>query len=235
MNKFSLAFTFGMATQAALAAPTAPASQRQPGPAVDKKARPATVVLPSALQRERKVGLTLSMGKGRRMRLGLLTGPRALKQSLPFGTSAPARQLAGVEYDHRTNWGYTNLRFGALRNGNPLLGKARHDNSLIKPADRTTFSSISVGYALGPKLDLVGTAAFGRTSGARNDFDGIDTVRASAGVLSIGLSSRDLIARGDFAGIALIAPTRAVGFANVDGSPGAPHGVALGARYSIHF
>jgi hypothetical protein len=232
MNRISLAFTLGMATQAAMAAAV---SERDNGPAADKKARPATVVLPGVWQKERKVGVTLSMGQGRRMRLGLLSGPRALSQTLPFGTSAPVRPLAGIEYDHRTDWGFANVKFGALRNTNPLLGKFQGDHSLWRPANRTAFTSISVGYALGPSLAVVGMASYGRTSAGRNEIENIDVTPSRAAAFSIGLSARDLVRRGDHAGIALIAPTRAVGFANVDGSPGAPQGAALGARYSIDF
>lgn len=232
MNKISLALTFGMATQAAFAAN---AVERPGGRAGDSKARPATVVLPDALQRERKVGLTLSMGKGRRMRLGLLSGPRALSHTLPFGTSAPLRTLAGIEYDQRLPWGFANVKIGALRTSNPLLGKAPTDHALMRPTNRTAFSSVSLGYALSPKLALVGMASYGRTSAGRNDIERIDTVAATAAAVSIGLARRDFMKKGDHAGIALIAPTRAVGFAHVDGSPGAPHGAALGARYSLDF
>lgn len=238
MNRISLAFTLGMATQAALAAaaaPPDPGRQRDGGPALDKKARPGTVVLPSAFQRERKVGITVSMGKGKRMRLGLLTGPRALSHTLPFGTSAPMRPLAGIEYDHRTDWGYANLKFGAMRNTNPLLGKFPSQHSLIRPANRTAFSSMSLGLALGPTWSLVGMASYGRTSAGSNELREMETVAATATAFSIGLAARDLLKKGDHMGIALIAPTRASGYANVDGTPGAPQGAALGARYSIDF
>jgi hypothetical protein len=236
MNRISLAFTLGMATQAAMAASASAAPNDSNGnPVLDKKARPATVVLPSAFQRERKVGITVSVGKGKRLRLGLLTGPRALSHTLPFGTSAPLRPMAGVEYDQRTEWGFVNAKFGALRNTNPLLGKIQTDNSLWRPANRTAFSSLSLGLALSPKWALVGMASFGRTSAGRNEIGTADTVASTAAAFSIGLSARELLSKGDNIGIALIAPTRAAGFANVDGTPGAPHGAALGARYSIDF
>lgn len=232
MNRISLAFTLGMATQAAIAASS---SERADVPAVDKKARPGTVVLPSAFQRERKVGITVSIGKGKRMRLGLLTGPRALSHTLPFGTSAPVRKMAGIEYDHRTGWGFANVKVGAMRDATSLDGKYRSEASLWKPGNRTAFSSLSVGYALDGTWALVGMASYGRTSSGRNDIGNVETTAARAAAFSIGLSARDLVRKGDNVGIALIAPTRASGFANVDGTPGSPHGAALGARYSIDF
>ena len=232
MNRISLAITLGMATQAAIAAS---ASERAEGPAVAKKVRPGTVVLPSAFQRERKVGVTVAMGKGKRMRLGLLTGPRALSHTLPFGTSAPVRKMAGIEYDHRTDWGFANVKVGAMRDATSPDGRFRNEASLWRPGNRTAFSSLSVGYALDGKWALVGMASYGRTSDGRNDIGNAETVAARAAAFSIGLSARDLVRKGDNVGIALIAPTRATGFANVDGTPGAPQGTALGARYSIDF
>jgi hypothetical protein len=233
MNRILLALTLGIATPAVLA--VSPSTRGAAGPAADKKARPGTVVLPSAWQRERKVGVTLSMGKGKRMRLGLLTGPRALSHTLPFGTSAPLRKMAGIEYDQRTDWGYANVKFGAMRDANPLLGKTRHEPSLWRPANRTNFASLSLGLALDAKWALVGMASYGRTSAGYNDIGRVESTSARAAAFSVGLAARDLLRKGDNVGIALIAPTRATGFANVDGTPGFAQGAALGARYSIDF
>lgn len=232
MNRISLAFTLGMATQAAMAASI---SERADKPVADKKVRPGTVVLPSAFQRERKVGITVSMGKGKRMRLGLLTGPRALSHTLPFGTSAPLRKMGGIEYDHRTDWGFANVKLGAMRDATSLDGRFRNEASLWRPGHRTAFSSLSIGYALDGTWALVGMASYGRTSAGHHEIGTVETTAARAAAFSIGLSARDLVRKGDNVGIALIAPTRATGFANVDGTPGAPQGAALGARYSIDF
>ena len=83
MNRISLAITLGMATQAAIAGSIGDRS-RESDAVQDKKVRPAKGVLPDGLQRERKVGWTLGVGKGKRLRIGLLSGRRALSQTLPF-------------------------------------------------------------------------------------------------------------------------------------------------------
>ena len=232
MNKISLALTLGLASQAAIAASL---SERDAAPAPGKQARPAVVLLPSALQHERKVGWTLAMGEGRRLRLGLLSGRSAMSHSLPFGGSAPARSQAGLEFDQKLEWGFANIKVGTLRNGNPLLGKSQPDSPWAM-ATRTTFSSVSMGYSLTPSLALVGMLSFGRTSGVRNAATpGNELEPAAAAAISIGLSRRHLLAKGDQLGFAIIVPTRAAGVAYVDGTPGAPQGVGMGARYSIGF
>lgn len=232
MNKISLALTLGLASQAAMAASP---NERAAVPPSGKQARPAVVLLPGALQRERKVGWTLAMGEGRRLRLGLLSGRSAMSHNLPFGGAAPARSLAGLEFDQKLEWGFANIKFGTLRNGNPLLGRNQAE-SPWSMATRTTFSSVSMGYSLTPSLALVGMASFGRTSGVRNAATpGNEVAPAAAAAISIGLSSRHLLAKGDQLGFAIIMPTRGAGVAYVDGTPGAPQGVGIGARYSIGF
>ena len=109
------------------------------------------------------------------------------------------------------------------------------ESSWWRPDNRTSFGSMSLGYQLTPSLSLVGMASFGRTSPMRDRLGRYMGAHSHAAAFSLGLSAENLLGRGDRAGIALIAPTHAVGFANVDGSPGLPHGLAVGARYQFEF
>ncbi len=227
MNKFLLVATFGPALHAGAATPVSV-------PQVQEE-RASIVVLPTALQRERHVGLTLTMSEGRRLRLGLLSGRAALSDLLPLGAAAPGRALAGMEFDQKLDWGFANIKLGAIRQTRSLLSRQQIDMSPLTQATRTTFTSVSVGYTLAPSLALVGMASFGHTSGIRGASMMSEPAPSSAAAFSIGLSARKLFMAGDSAGLALIAPTKRAGFASVDGTPGMQRGVVLGARYSIDF
>jgi hypothetical protein len=234
MNKFLLTASLGSAFQVAMAAPAAQPPDRPQLTVVPREAA-GIVVLPTALRRQRPVGRTWAMGEGRRLRLGLMTGRAAFSDLLPLGASAPGRVLAGAEFDQKLDWGYANIKIGTIRQMNSLLGKPKSEASPWNVANRTAFTSLSLGYTLSPSTSLVGMASFGRTSGVQDASLLADSRPAVAAALSIGLSTRKLFNQRDSAGLALIAPTKRVGFTNVDGTPGAPRGIALGARYGIDF
>lgn len=227
MNKFLLVATLGPALHAAAATPAA-------APQVNEE-RASIVVLPTALQRERHVGVTLTMSEGRRLRLGLLSGRAALSDLLPLSASAPGRTLAGMEFDQKLDWGFANIKVGAIRQAKALLNRPQLEGSPLNQATRTAFTSVSVGYALAPSVALVGMASFGRTAGVRNAALLSEATPSVAAAFSVGLSARKLFVAGDSAGLALIAPTRRAGIASVDGTPGVQRGIALGARYGIDF
>ncbi len=208
-------------------------SKRKPEPL--KLSPPVTVVLPTALQHERKVGWTWTMAKGSRLRLGLLSGRAALSEVLPSGSPQTVRTLAGIEYEQRLGGGVANFKFGALRQSNPLLGRNQADASPWSIATRTNFSSVSLGYPLDHSVSVVGMLSFGRTSGARSNASFADMRSASAAAASVGLAVRDFMREGDSAGLAIVMPTRGVGVASVDGAPSAPRGLALGMRYGFAF
>ena len=232
MNKFLLAASLGPALHAASAAPLF--ANGAPLPEL-RDARATVVVLPTALQRERNVGLTLTMSEGRRLRLGLLSGRAALSDLLPLGASAPGRSLAGIEFDQKLEWGYANVKVGAIRQAKALLARQQAEGAPWSQATRTAFTSVSVGYALTPSVALVGMASFGRTTGVRNAALLSEATPSMAAAFSVGLSARKLLVKGDSAGLALIAPTKSAGIASVDGTPGVQRGITLGARYGIDF
>jgi hypothetical protein len=156
----------------------------------------------------RYTGVGIPAGQDGRLRLGVLSATGRHLDVLPSMTVFAKRTLISAEYEHRSGRAVALFSIGLLRESGSLLG-SMHGNELAhKTSARTAFSSISLAYALTPRLSLVGMAAAGRSSGV-DLADG--TQVAAAGVrtvaYSMGLSARRLWRANDRLSLTLTVPT----------------------------
>ncbi|MES2127173.1 MAG: hypothetical protein V4463_07870 [Pseudomonadota bacterium] len=154
-------------------------------------------------------GVSFAAWEGARLRLGVLVEGRDWAEVLPTLTPFARRGLLSAEFEQ--HWGalVAIASVGVLREKGVLLGSLQGGALTVTAPTRTNFASFSLGYALSPRLSLVGMASAGRTSpynnaeGLAGQFAPVNTVS-----YSIGLSARQLFDPSDRLGLTLTMPTR---------------------------
>lgn len=156
----------------------------------------------------RHTGVGFPAGQDGRVRLGVLSASGSHLDVLPSISMFAKRTLVSAEYEHRSGSALALFSVGVLRESGALLGSAHGNELAHKTSARTAFSSVSLSYALSPRLSLVGMAAAGRSSGV-DLADG--TQVASSGVrtvaYSLGLSARRVWRASDRLSLTLTVPT----------------------------
>lgn len=156
----------------------------------------------------RYTGVGMPAGQDGRLRLGVLSATGGHLDVLPSMTMFAKRTLVSAEYEQRSGNAVALFSVGVLRESGSLLGSAYGNELAHKSSARTAFSSISLGYALSPRVSLVGMAAAGRSSGI--DFaDGTKVTPAGVRTVaySMGLSARRLWRASDRLSLTLTVPT----------------------------
>lgn len=161
------------------------------------------------VQQGRHAGLSIELGQYSRMRLGVVSEGYIHAEVLPSVSPFAKRALASAEYEHKKGALAAIFTIGALRESGSRMTNVAGNPLALYGSARTTFSAISLAYALSPKLSLVGMASAGRTSGFLNgDEDGAQVSAVETASYSVGLSARRLWDDTDRMALTLTVPTK---------------------------
>ncbi|HJV03001.1 MAG TPA: hypothetical protein VJ752_20860 [Burkholderiaceae bacterium] len=112
-------------------------------------------------------GVSIVAGDGGRLRFGALSGQGAV-QADPFGQAINDRSkrfLSSAEFEQKMGRAVGIVSVGVLRENGSMLGSQLVQALAFTTNPTTTFTSLSVGYALSPTSSLVAMASSGRTAG----------------------------------------------------------------------
>lgn len=156
----------------------------------------------------RHAGVSFPVGANGRVRVGLLTERERQVDVLPTWTPYAKRALLSVEVEQRAGAALAIASVGVLRESGALLGTLQGAGQAPGSA-RTNFASLSLGYALTPRLSLVGMASIGRTAGLdQTERLGVPQASFTTAAYSVGLSGRQLLSSGDRFGLTMTVPTK---------------------------
>jgi hypothetical protein len=157
----------------------------------------------------RQASLSMALGAQRRLRLALLYEGAFGTEVLPTMTPYAKRSLVSAEIEQRMGRAVGVFSLGMLRESGSVLGGAQGSALAFNAAARTSFASFSLGYALTPRLSLVGMGSAGRTAGFRNaDSPATQLSAVSTVAYSVGLAGRQLFDSRDRFGLTVTVPTK---------------------------
>lgn len=112
-------------------------------------------------------GVSIVAGDGGRLRFGALSG-QGIVLADPFGQAINDRSkrfLSSAEFEQKMGRAVGIVSVGVLRENGSMLGSQLVQALAFTTNPTTTFTSLSVGYALSPSSSLVAMASSGRTAG----------------------------------------------------------------------
>lgn len=112
-------------------------------------------------------GVSIVAGDGGRLRFGALSGQGTVLAD-PFGQAINDRSkrfLSSAEFEQKMGRAVGIVSVGVLRENGSMLGSQLVQALAFSTNPTTTFTSLSVGYALSPSSSLVAMASSGRTAG----------------------------------------------------------------------
>ncbi|MBA5689441.1 hypothetical protein [Rugamonas apoptosis] len=112
-------------------------------------------------------GVSIVAGDGGRLRFGALSGQGTVLTD-PFGQAINDRSkrfLSSAEFEQKMGRAVGIVSVGVLRENGSMLGSQLVQALAFTTNPTTTFTSLSVGYALSPSSSLVAMASSGRTAG----------------------------------------------------------------------
>ena len=226
MNKLSLTMLLAaspLSTVAGAAASDAPA------PVYEKRAN-STLLFEAADRQSAMVDQLQTDGARRyaafaaapRLRFGEVNENLTLLDPLgPMLNERRRRYLTSAEFEKKTGRAVGILTFGLLRETGSTLGGGQPSTSLgMNTRPTTSFTSLSLGYALTARSSLMAMASYGKTEG----FGAPDSLMAQVSSVrtmaySVGVSTRQIFTSQDRLAVTLAVPTkvRAGALQNNDG------------------
>lgn len=163
----------------------------------------------SMLQNTRHRGLSVELGKERRLRFGAMSESYGHAEVLPVVSPFARRTMASIEIEQRRGAVAAIFSLGVLRDSGSRLSNIQSNGLAHGSSARTVFSALSVAYALNPRVSLVGMASAGRSTGFvfANPLEG-EAAPVYTASLSAGMSARRLWDDSDRLGLTLTVPTR---------------------------
>jgi hypothetical protein len=156
-------------------------------------------------------GVSIVAGDGGRLRFGALSGQPAVLTD-PFGQAINDRSkrfLSSAEFEQKMGRAVGIVSVGVLRENGSMLGSQLVQALAFSTNPTTTFTSLSVGYALSPSSSLVAMASSGRTAGlgaTDSLLAQVSEVRTVA--YSFGYSAKQLWRRDDRFGLTFSMPAK---------------------------
>jgi hypothetical protein len=167
-------------------------------------------------------GVSIVAGDGARLRFGALSGQGAVLTD-PFGQAINDRSkrfLSSAEFEQKMGRAVGIVSVGVLRENGSMLGSQLVQALAFTTNPTTTFTSLSVGYALSPSSSLVAMASSGRTAGLGTTdslLAQVSEVRTVA--YSFGYSTKQLWRRDDRFGLTFSIPAKVRSGAMALGGP----------------
>lgn len=167
-------------------------------------------------------GFSIVAGDGGRLRFGALSGQPAVLND-PFGQAINDRSkrfLSSAEFEQKMGRAVGIVSVGMLRENGSMLGSQLVQSLAFTTNPTTTFTSLSVGYALSPTSSLVAMASSGRTAGlgaTDSLLAQVSEVRTVA--YSFGYSAKQLWRRDDRFGLTFSMPAKVRSGAEALGGP----------------
>jgi hypothetical protein len=232
MNKLSLAMLVVVSplTVAGAAASDA-SSPSQSSSAFEKRAN-STLLFEAADRQSALADQLQSDGARRyaafagapRLHFGALPDNLALLDPLgPVLNERRRRYLTSAEFEKKTGRAVGILTIGLLRETGSVLGGGQPTNSLaMNTRPTTSFTSLSLGYALSARSSMMAMASYGKTEG----FGAPDSLMAQVSsvrtmAFSVGASTRQLFSSRDRLAVTLSVPAKVRTGALQNADPGA--------------
>jgi hypothetical protein len=240
MNKFSLALAV-LACSVAGAAGAAASDPFSPQPlpyAFEKRA--TSTLLFDAADRQSAFAEQLQSDGARhyaafagapRLHFGALPDNMSLLDPLgPMLNENSRRFLSSAEFDKKMGRAIGILTIGVLRETGSALGTQHSPALALTTRPTTTFTSLSLGYAMSARSALMAMASYGKTEGIGNPdslLAQVSSVRTMA--FSVGVATRQLFSSNDRFAVTLSVPAKVrtgslqyTGPAMQAGDPGTP-------------
>lgn len=156
-------------------------------------------------------GVSVVAGDGGRLRFGALSGQGTVLAD-PFGQAINDRSkrfLSSAEFEQKMGRAVGIVSVGVLRENGSMLGSQLVQSLAFTTNPTTTFTSLSVGYALSPTSSLVAMASSGRTAGLGTTdslLAQVSEVRTVA--YSFGYSTKQVWRRDDRFGLTFSMPAK---------------------------
>jgi hypothetical protein len=240
MNKFFLALAIAVgpvagAAGAATSDPFAP----QPLPYSFEKRATSTLLFDAADRQSAFAEQSQSDGAQRyaafagapRLHFGALPDNMSLLDPLgPMLNENSRRFLSSAEFDKKMGRAIGILTIGVLRETGSALGTQHSPALALTTRPTTTFTSLSLGYAMSARSSLMAMASYGKTEGIGNPdslLAQVSSVRTMA--FSVGVATRQLFSGHDRLAVTLSVPAKVrtgslqySGLAMQAGDPGTP-------------
>jgi hypothetical protein len=213
MNKFS----FALATASLLGADALAAEPQPTFPWFEP--RPNAAWLFDATDRQAALADNLQQA-GTRRYSGLVSTPKlhfgALPDNLtlldllgPVLNERSKRFLSSADFEKKMGRGTGIVTVGILREAGGAPGMQQSMSMMLNTRPTTTFTSLSLGYALSPRSALMAMASYGKTEGIGSPdslLAQVSSVRTMA--YSVGYARRQWLAENDRLAITLSVPAR---------------------------
>jgi hypothetical protein len=219
MDKFSLAMAIVVGPLAGVAgAATSDPFAPQPSLPVFEKRGNASLLFEAA---DRQSAFADSLQNEGTQRYGAFAGaPRlhfgALPENMalldPLGSMLSERSkrfLSSAEFEKKMGRAVGILTIGVLRETGSALGSQHSLALTLNTRPTTTFTSLSLGYALSPRSSLMAMASYGKTEGIGSPdslLAQVSSVRTAA--FSMGYARRDLFTSNDRFAVTLSIPAK---------------------------
>jgi hypothetical protein len=216
MNKFSLALAItGLVGADAVAAdpfavsPASPLYEKRANAALLFDAADRQAALADSLRSE--AGQRYSaFAEGPRLRFGALPDNLALLDPLgPLLNEHGKRFLSSAEFEKKMGRGTSIVTVGILREAGGAPGSQHSMSMMLNTRPTTTFTSLSLGYALSRTSSLMALASYGKTEGIGSPdslLAQVSSVRTVA--YSAGYVRRQLLANNDRFAVTLSIPAK---------------------------
>ncbi|WP_332854777.1 hypothetical protein [Duganella sp. S19_KUP01_CR8] len=189
------------------------------------------LALSEQLQNDAAPRYGIGYNGGPRLHFGALPDNLALLDPLgPMLNEHSKRFLTSADYEKKMGRAVGILTIGILRETGSALGSQQSPALAMNTRPTTTFTSLSLGYALSSRSALMLMASYGKTEGIGNPdslISQVSSVRTMA--FSVGLSTREVFNSHDRLAITLSVPAKVrsgtlqySGSAPQSGDPGAP-------------
>ncbi len=221
------------------AATSDPFSLQKPPPVFEKRSNSSLLfeaadrqlALSEQLQNDAAPRYGIGYNGGPRLHFGALPDNLALLDPLgPMLNEHSKRFLTSADYEKKMGRAVGILTIGILRETGSALGSQQSPALAMNTRPTTTFTSLSLGYALSSRSALMLMASYGKTEGIGNPdslISQVSSVRTMA--FSVGLSTREVFNSHDRLAITLSVPAKVrsgtlqySGSAPQSGDPGAP-------------
>jgi hypothetical protein len=155
-------------------------------------------------------GVSFAVGGGSRLRFGAVSESAVTVERFgPNFNEHNQRFLSSAEWEQKLGRAVGILSVGVLRENGSMLGSVQGQAMALNARPTTTFTSVSLGYALTASSSLVAMASSGRTAGFGNAdslISQVSAVRTTA--YSIGLATSRIFNNQDRFGLAFSVPAR---------------------------